>query len=237
MIRYSVHFFPRVFIHPAFSTLDNAMKLMLLSPKFTRSDGYSMYVYRRYFRNRNDLPNRMQRAVRFIVQLTRCEYIFTHSHTEVRAAFSASCRNEYFCTPKHNSPRDSRHFSEPPWKLIRFYFGNLDTHCLPAILLLFHPSRSFSRVPFVLVTHCQKHARNEISITFFIPSRTYIHFNFTSSLWYFPFFLLSCFIYLFSFDFGWNRHRYRRCLTSTSHVTFRRDDKRVNKNCSSTLYS
>lgn len=99
----------------------------------------------------------------------------------------------YFRTPKYNGPRNSRHFSEQLWKLIRFYFGNLDTYCLPAILLLFHSSRSFFRVPFLLVTHCQKHARNEISITFFIPSRTYIHFNFTSILWFFPFFPLSCF--------------------------------------------
>jgi len=121
--------------------------------------------------------------VQRVPRLTRyCKSIFAHPRTHV------SSRNEYFCTPKHNNLRSSRHFSEQLWKLIRFYFSNLDTHCLPATLLLFHPLRFFFRVPFVLVTHCQKHARNEISITFFIPSRTYIHFNFTSSLWFFLFF-------------------------------------------------
>lgn len=126
--------------------------------------------------------------------------------------------------PKHNNSRNSRRFFGATLKAYPILF--LDTHCLPAILLLFHPSCSFFRVPFVLVTHCQKHARNEISITFFIPSRTYIHFNFISSLWFFPFFLFILFyIYLFSFD-SWNRHRSRRCLMLTLHVIFGRDNKR-----------
>lgn len=137
----------------------------------------------------------MQRVTQSIFQLTRCESIFAQPHIEV-------CATPTFLPETNISVRWSTIilaiadvFSEQLWKLIRFYFW---THCLPAILLLFHPSRSFFRVPFVLVTHCQKHARNEISITFFIPSRTYIHFNFISSLWFFLFFLLSCFTFICS---------------------------------------
>jgi len=49
-------------------------------------------------------------------------------HIHVRAAFSISSRNEYFCTPKYNSPCSSRHFLEQLWKLIRFYFSNPNTY-------------------------------------------------------------------------------------------------------------
>jgi len=189
----------RSFFFHMCSFISHKTDTLLLSPRFTYFDGYSTYI------GDDILETGMLCATRCNESLDWLVIANLSLHIHVRAVFSVSSRNEYFYTPKYNSPRSSRHFLEQLWKLIRFYFGNPDTYCLPATLLLFHPLRSFFRVPFVLVTHCQKHARNEISITFFIPSRTYIYFNFTLSLWLLPLFTcISLYIYLSSFH-NWNK--------------------------------
>jgi len=133
-------------------------------------------------------------------------------HIHVRAAFSVSSRNEYFYMPKYNSLRSSRHFLEQFWKLIRFYFSNPDTHCLPATLLLFTRHAPFFEFHLCL----SRTVKNTPEMKFL--SRSLFHREHTSILillraFDFPFFLLvSRFIFICSVFIA-ETSRSRRCLT------------------------